>query len=185
MKPRRLQSNAGFTLVEILMAMAIAMVVLGAVLSTYLFLGRNLGRLTYQQQLETQARRAFATFAQDVRMATTVSGTPSASSLVLTLPTGTGTTSVTYTYSSTGQTLKRQRSGGTEQTLMTNLRSFNFTYYDVQGNPYTSFSNYKIGIKQVAMTFTSQAGLAINGTRTPVYTGNSPLLLLRNKALLP
>jgi prepilin-type N-terminal cleavage/methylation domain-containing protein len=66
--PRR-QSRAGFTLVELLVGMSLALIVMTGVLSTFSFLGRNLNRLANQQQLESESRRALAYFAQDVRMA--------------------------------------------------------------------------------------------------------------------
>ena len=69
MKHRSLQSRAGFTLVELLVGMSLALVVMTGVLSTFSFLGRNLNRLANQQKLESEGRRALAYFAQDVRMA--------------------------------------------------------------------------------------------------------------------
>jgi len=65
----RPSSRAGFTLVELLVGMSLALVVMTGVLSTFSFLGRNLNRLANQQQLETESRRALSYFNQDVRMA--------------------------------------------------------------------------------------------------------------------
>ena len=163
--------------------------VMTAVLTTYVTLGRNFTRSlgissANQPNLESQARRTLAYFTRDVRMAIGISGTPSASSLTLTLPTGTGSTTVAYAYDSTAQTLTRTPASGTAQTLHSSLLSFTFNYYDSSGNPYTSFTNYLSGIKQLSITFTSQAGTSVNGTLTQVYQSSSSRLLFRNKALL-
>ena len=192
--PTRNKNRAGFTLVELLIGMSLSLLIMGGVLSSYVFLGRNFTRSlgissANQPTLETQGRRALAYFMQDVRMASGISGTPSASSLTLTLPASSGTTTVTYAYNSTARTLTRTPASGTALILLTNLLTspspFTFTYYDSSGNPYTSFTNYLTGIKQVSMSFSSQAGNSGNGTLTQVYQVASLRLILRNKQLLP
>jgi len=98
--------SAGFTLVELLIGASLSAAVLAAVLSSYLFLGRQLARLANQQVLETEARRALGYFTQDVQRATglvivaTSPTAPAANRLDLTVPTATGTTTVTYYYNS-------------------------------------------------------------------------------------
>ena len=90
-------AERGFTLVEVLIGAALSAAVMAAVLSSYVYLGRGLGRLTNQQTLETEGRRTIALFARDARMASdlvTVSSSPTspASNRVdLTVPTATGT----------------------------------------------------------------------------------------------
>ncbi len=75
MSPTRNYSRApapgsrGFTLVELLVAISIATVLIGGMLSSYLFLSRNLVRDTNRQQLETQSRNMLQTFARDVGVA--------------------------------------------------------------------------------------------------------------------
>ena len=182
--------SAGFTLVELLVGMSLSLLIMGAVLSSYVFLGRNFTRTLgiiskNQPTLESQGRRALAYFSQDVRMASGISGTPSASSLTLTLPSSSGTTTVTYAYDSTGRTLTRTTASGAALVLQANLLTFAFNYYDTSANPYTSFTNYLSGIKQVSMAFSSQAGAGFNGTLTQVYQTTSSRLILRNKSLLP
>ena len=196
---RRSFGEGGFTLVELLVGMSLALMVMTAVLSTYTTLGRNFTRSlgvssANQPTLEGQARRTLAAFAQDVRMAKDISGTPSASTVILTLPTGTSTTTVTYTYNSGTGTITRTPASGTALVLHSNLLSCYFRYYDTSGNPYdngsapytTTFStSSSSGIKQLALTFTSRAGSATNGTLTQIYQTESPRLLLRNRSLLP
>jgi len=179
-KPKPL---AGFTLVELLVGSTLAAMIMLSLLSSYLFLGRNLSRLANQQLLETQSRRALLYFSQDVRMASALSS-PSATGMVLTVPTSSGTTTVTYAYDSAAQTLTRTIGSIPAKTLLTELVSFSFHYYDGSSNEVTSFSTQVISIKRVAMTFTSQTGVSSNGTQTPVYQFASPYLVIRNKSLL-
>lgn len=96
-------SRAGFTLVELLVGMSLALVVMTGVLSTFAFLGRNLNRLANQQQLESEARRALAYFAQDVRMASgletqtsTTPTSPSNTTITLNRRTSFGTRKIIY-----------------------------------------------------------------------------------------
>lgn len=187
----RTAATAGFTLVELMISMSLALMIIAAVLSSYLFLGRSLGRLVTQQTLDNEGRRALAYFAQDVRLASGISGTPSASSVTLTVPSGATTTTVAYTYNSGTGTLTRTPASGTSLTLASNLLSFYFRYYNDTGTaydsgsvPYTTQTSYMAGIKQISLTLTSQTGSANNGTRTAVNNFTSPRLLIRNRALL-
>ncbi len=205
---RRKNSSAAFTLVELLIGMTLSLTVMTAVLAAYTFLGRNLARITNQETLETAARRTLLMFGQDVRMASgiylsTATGTlvtPTASKVTLVLPTATSTRYITYFYNSsasndtttfTGFTVPASSlvriDSSTNAMLVLhrqNLLSCTFTYYDSSGNPYTSYTNYITGLKQVMLSFTSQTGLSSTGTLTPVNTVSSPRLLLRNKAWL-
>jgi len=206
---RRPQSRAGFTLVELLVGMSLALVVMTAVLSTFGFLGRNLNRLANQQQLESEGRRALAYFAQDVRMASGLSS-PGTAQLELAVPAGTATRKVIYFYNSaatattvdigaTGDEVSVTAPGnslvrfvedtanpntGNTVTLLRNLLSLDFDYRDVSDNAVTDFTNKVPSIKRVALEFRSQTGVAANGTLTPVYPCASPFLTIRNKPLL-
>lgn len=173
----------GFTLVELLVGSTLAAMIMLSMLSSYLFLGRNLSRLANQQLLETQSRRALLYFAQDVRMASALTS-PSATGVVFTLPASSGSTTVTYAYDSSAQTLTRTIGSIPQQTILTNLVSFSFNYYDASSNTVTNFSNQVLSIKRVAMTFGTQTGNSANGTQTPVYHFASPYLVIRNKSLL-
>ncbi len=67
-----LPANRGFTLVELLVSMSLAVVVMAAVFSTYLYLGRNLTRLSYRSTLESQSRKILNTLTTDIRNAKSV-----------------------------------------------------------------------------------------------------------------
>jgi len=183
---RSARQIAAYTLAELLIGVSLALTVMTGVLSTYIFLGRQLSRLTYQQALGAEAQRTIQQFAQDIRGATAVAS-PGDSSVILTVPTTSSTMTVTYTYASgagnTG-TLTRTPSSGTAQVVLRNLSAFDFNYYDAADTAVTDFTNKVSSIKKVSFTFSSQTGTANQGTLTPVHQGASPRLNLANPSLL-
>jgi Tfp pilus assembly protein PilW len=190
---RRARPLAAYTLVELMIGLTLALTVMTGVLSTYLFLGRQMARLAHQQKLETQARGAILRFAQDMRMATAITS-PGDSSVTLTLPTASSTTTVTYSYTSgvnyTG-TLSRTPSGGSALVILRHLGSFDFNYYDFADAAVTDFTNKVASIKKVSFTFAAQAGqsgtgtiFTSDGTLTPVNRGATPRFAVNNPSLL-
>ena len=189
MNTRSIRSR-GFTLVELLIGMTLSLMLMGAVLSSYTFLARHFTRSLgftslFQPTLEAQGRRTLAYFTQDMGRASSISGNPSTSSLILVIPTSSGATTVTYAYNAGQKTLTRTVGGGTPLTLHWGLLTFTFGYYDIADRPYTSFTNYLSGIKKISMSFSAQVGSSANGTLTQVYQSASPRLLIKNKQLLP
>jgi hypothetical protein len=182
--------------------------VMAAVLSSYVYLAKSFVRLTNQQTLETEGRRALGYFTQDVQAATGIDATLtlSATRFSLTVPAGTGTNTITYYYHNsdtdtavtisgssitmTANSLTRCVYNGTTvtaQILMRNITSgsLTFSYYDASGHAYTAYTDYLPGIKQLVLQFSSQTGQNANGTQTPVYQVASSRLIMRNKAVLP
>lgn len=172
--------------------MTLSLMMMTAVLSGYIFLGRSFTRLANQETLEREGRLTLQYFTQDARMASEISGTPSASAVTFTIPTATGTLSVKYTYDSTAKTLTRV-AGSSTRKLLSNVEpnTLYFRYFDIAGrpydnntSPYTTYTSYLAGLKQVSLEFSTRSGVASNGTRTPLVTYASPRLLIRNKASL-
>jgi Tfp pilus assembly protein PilW len=97
------KTAAGFTLVEVLVGATLSAAVMAAVLSSYIYMGRGLGRLANQQTLEMEGRRTLALFAQDARTASDLTDTAnlSATRVALTVPTASGTNTITYYYNNT------------------------------------------------------------------------------------
>ncbi len=186
-------SAQGFTLVELLVGATLSAAVMAAVLSSYIYLGRGLNRLANQQTLETESRRTLDTFSKDVQLATGIdtTATLSASTVRLLIPGTTGAaTTVTYTFTNDAGgngTLVRTTSAGDAQTLLRNIINNGLTlrYYDGSGYQYTGYTDYLPGIKQLALEFSTQTGVAANGTQTRVQTVTSSRVLLRNRSLLP
>jgi Tfp pilus assembly protein PilW len=196
---------------ELMIGVVLSTIVMGAVINSYVFVARSYTRtvgfgLPNQPTLEGQGRRTLAYFSQDAQVASaiyvsTVAPLAALSASEVTfsvpLPTG-GTRYVTYFYNSTAaavskysvtvpaQTLVRiDRSTNTFLTLHSSLLTCVFTYYDVVGQPYSNYTDYLLGLKQVSFILTAQAGTSANNTLTGVYRVTSPRLVLRNKSLLP
>jgi Tfp pilus assembly protein PilW len=171
----------GYTLGELMVAMSLAFVVIAGVISAYLFVGRNLTRLANVQQQDVKSRRALKWFTQDLSAASQLT-TATSAQLVLTMPTASGSTTVTYTYTagagSTG-TLTRTV-GGTTTTLLTNLSTFSFNYYNSSGTAITPDTN---SVKGVDFTYLSRVGTSALGTRATTSMA-SPRVVLRNKSTL-
>lgn len=180
---------------------------MAAILSSYLYIGRNLARLANQQTLEVEARRTLAQFNRDVRMASglTDTGTLGSAWMSLTIPSESGTNTVTYYYnngssaatvavngtnvSMAANALTRCVYNGTTVTsfaLLNNITAGGLTlrYYDTSDREYTTYS-YLSGIKQLSLEFTTQLGVSGNGTQTRAYSVSSNRLVVRNRGFLP
>jgi prepilin-type N-terminal cleavage/methylation domain-containing protein len=184
---RRPNRRAGFTLVELLVAVSLAGIVMTGTLTTYLFLGRNLARLQNQQVLDEEHRRLLLEFSQDFRMAEAVTAA-SDTAVTFRVPTATGTFTVTYTYTAgasfTGTLVRTTTPATRTRTLANSLGSFDFDYFDGADNAVTVFPNKLTSVRKVAFDYTAQTGYARTGTRTPVQTVASARLVLRNARFL-
>jgi type II secretory pathway pseudopilin PulG len=90
---------SGFTLAEVLIASTLSALVLAAVMSSFVFIGRTGFRTSSLSELEAEARRGLETFAEEARLARDVHWND-AQSVTLSLPTGSPATTVTYGYDS-------------------------------------------------------------------------------------
>ena len=190
--------HRGFTLAEVLVSTALAGMLLLAMLSTYLYLGRNLTKLANLQVLEEKSRIALGFINRDLQMASSVSA-PTSSGVVLTFPSG-GT--VTYIYNvidpadpdpSLYPRLKRVATFGAFQTtllLRADCTAFEFHYYSTTGstelvadasNP-ANTTLVPLSVKRIGVDFTLERGSAALGTRAALKTV-SARVLLRNKPL--
>lgn len=158
---RRSPSRAGFTLVELLIGASLAAVLMTSVLSTYLYLGRNLARLASYQTLETESRKALSYLKKDFALAQSVKNgtTPTGNTVTLVLPSG----EVVYSYDTAGHSLRRQATFGASPDL-TFLRSnscecttFSFRYFTTTDgaptNQVAPASNVPYSIKQIQVSF--------------------------------
>jgi hypothetical protein len=179
---------------------------MAAMMSTFLYLGRNLNRLANQHLLETAARQTLSQFARDVRQAEAASlstdlgpmnsPTDSAVKLWYIPTTGGGVTNVTYNYDSSNRTLTRadSASGLPPRVVLKYIESFDFNYYNSWGLPQanatapynqSSIPNVR-SIKCVELHFTTRMGDQANNTlgfMTPMYAAVSPKLALRHRNL--
>jgi hypothetical protein len=187
MRTRKIQS--GFTLFELLIGSSMAAVVMVALLSSFLFIGRNLARLANYQSLQTQARTALAYLRRDFAVAESVKSgtTPTASSVTIVLPAG----EVTYTYDNASRNLRRQANFGANRdfSLLRNSHcectSFAFRYFTTtDGQPTDQASGtasvpYSIKRIEIGFVLESPSTTAVE-TRTR-YEAASSRFLIRNR----
>ncbi len=158
----RRSPQRAFSLVELLIGASLGGVVMTAMLSAVVFVGRNLSRLASYQALENESRKALAYLRADLAVAKAVKSgtTPTASTVTLVLPGG----EVTYTYSSATQSLRRQANFGANHdfSLLQNglcaCTAFEFDYYTLTDAAPTDQSNattyVPYSIKQIQAKFT-------------------------------
>ena len=197
---RRRPAERGFTLVELLVAAAVSLVVFAALFSAYIYIARNLTRITFVQQQSMQSSRLLHLFANDVNSAVQAS-TASNQQLVLILP---GGNQVTYTYtyvSSDHGTLQRTDNAGSSVLLTgitplpfqasTPYASNVFNFYSLSGAnlllpppiaspPATSSVVNLADIKQIELSYMCVDGAADNGTEAR-NTIVSSRMVMRNK----
>ena len=179
-------SNRGFTLVELIVSLSLGLVVILAVFSTYLYLGRNLTQLSYRNALESQSRKILTTFASDIRNTKSVTSA-AATNLALTIYNqdatlgSVPTMAVTYDFSTSGANPNKLTRNGVPlvkdaqdtsiSVMIAMLLPTNgklFSYSTTTGNTYTTAGTgptyqatntlVPISIKQVAINFSLQAG---------------------------
>ncbi|MDB6126225.1 MAG: hypothetical protein JWM35_121 [Verrucomicrobia bacterium] len=188
---RRAKKTAGFTLVETLVGSTLASMVMAAVLSSFVFLGRNLTRLANYHSLEAKGREALTYFSRDLAVAQSVKNgtTPTGSSVTLVLPAG----EVTYTYDNATYKLRRQANFGASQDIYllqndsTSCTSFSFNYYTMSGGAPTSqitaSANVPYSIKQIQVHFTVETPGVSTSVAHSTYDAVSARYLVRNKPL--
>lgn len=179
----------GFTLVELMIGSALAAVVMAALLSSFVFIGRNLSRLASSQALEHEARKALAYLRQDFALARAIKSgtTPTASSVTLTLPNG----EVSYSYDVATRKLRRQFTAspasdlnllGNDQCICT---SFVFSYYTASdGSPTSQLSSSAIvpySVKQVEVGFVLESPTDWAKERRTRFEAASSRFLIRNR----
>jgi len=182
-------SQQGFTLVELLVGATLSALVMSAILSSYVFLGRSLTRQANYQTLEAKGREALSYLRRDFALAQAVkTGTsPAADTVTLVMPGG----EITYTYAAS--TLTRTANYGSNPTI-TLLRNdfctcpaFAFEYFTTAGfppldqNTATTFVPYSI--KQIRVSFTVQSPGTLSADTRATYQAVSARFLLRNRQL--
>lgn len=179
------RAHGAFTLVEVVIASTIAGIVMAAVMTSFLMLGRSGVNIAAYSRMESQARRSLEEFAQDLRMASAVTWN-SSTSITLTVPNNYAATGnqVTYAYDSatmgpTAQCFYR-RPGGAASTqaktvLIENVVTFAFSRFDRLDNiAAQDTSTKRIQVTMTARTQTRTVADATNNILSASY-------ILRNK----
>lgn len=159
------------------MASSLSAIVFAAILSAYLFIGRNLSRLASNQSLDVETRRTLRQMTTDVSEAITLT-TAGATTMTLTKLGPSGNVTVSYVYNSGTQQLNRTV-GTTVTKLLSRAESLAFTYYAENGTTTTDTKS----AKSVELSFTIAAGTQSSGTLAR-YRSVSPRVIMRNKQVL-
>lgn len=142
---RRFGATGGFTLAEMMMASAIAALVLGGIMTTYVFSLKGFRSVSNYTEIHASGRKAIDVFARDIRAVSSISSF-SASNLVVVIPTnftssGSVNGSKTVTYTCSGGALKRTDSStGITSSLATNINQLTFSLFDRLGSNTTVLS---------------------------------------------
>lgn len=127
------RTRRGFTMVELMVAATLGTIIMAAVMSAFLFIGRSSIMLRNYADLETQARNAMETFAQDVRMSSAVTWA-SETAVTMSVRSGGADLPVRYVYDGSARTFSRTFNG-TTTVLISNIRSFAFSAYSIDTEP--------------------------------------------------
>lgn len=180
--------DGGFTLIELMVSIAIGLVVLASVATTFISQTRAYSAQEQINQMEQNLRGALDIMSREIKMAGykpnggSVSGVVSYSSTALTiqadldgdgavLASGTGSSTayeqIVYSYDSVNKKITRQVGDGTVTTLAENISAFSFTYYQSQssgGAAATSASNIRqIKVAMTGKTAKPDPGYQSNG----------------------
>ena len=169
--------NAGFTLVELMVSMAIGLVVLAAITTTFTVQTRQNSAEEQLGQLQQNVRAALDLMIREIKMAKydpaatafpagTYGVTYSATQLQVksdidgsgTLDSGTSGSveNIIYVWDSANLQITRQLgSSGTPQVLADNVTTFTFNYYDANGAAVTSSANSG-NIRKVTLSITAR-----------------------------
>ena len=161
-------------------------IVLAAIITAFLYIGKASIGLRNYADMETQARNAMETFAQDVRMSSAVVWN-SDKSLTLTIEQGGTTTNATYTYNTTAAGSAPANSftrtvGTNTRVLITNVRSFSYNAYGIDTQ---SISLGAISASTNAATKQVQISLETQRTQSALALASNKVIsarfVLRNK----
>jgi len=178
--------NHGFTLIELMVSIAIGLIAMAAVATTFTSQTRAYSAQEQINQMEQNLRGALDIMTREIKMAGykpnggTVNGVVSYSSTNLTIQAdidGDGTLLVSgmgsdtaneqiaYVYDSVNKKITRQVGGGAATTLAENISGFTFTYYQTSGNTLaTSASNIRrVKIALTGLTAKPDPNYASNG----------------------
>lgn len=179
--PARKPNQRGVTLVELMVSSTLAVIILSAVLSMFLFLGRTSANVINYAEMEAEARRGLEMFAQDSRQASDLAWISDAS-ISLTVNGAT----VVYTYNAGAGTFTRA-TGGTTTILIDGISSFTYSGYMITGAT-VDLSDLSTAVKrEAASDVTKQIQLYVLASRssTTVATATNTVLsaryILRNK----
>jgi type IV pilus assembly protein PilW len=175
----KLKKTEGFTLIELMVSMAIGMVMLAAVTTTFMLQTKTYNAQQQINEMEQNARGVLDVITRELKMAGykpnggSFSGvTYSTTQLMIQTDLdasggiSTSTTAneqITYAYDSTNKQITRAVGAGSALVLADNITAFTFSYLDSTGASTTTSAN----IRQVSISITARTA-----NPDPNYTSN-------------
>ena len=175
----RLLNTSGFTMMELLVAMTIAMVILAGVTKTFILQAKTYNAQQQINEMEENARGVLDVVTRDLKMAgynpngATFNGiTYNTTQLLIQADldasggistSSTANEQIAYAYDGTNKQITRTVGVGSASVLADNITAFSFSYLDSGGAATTISAN----IRQVAISITAQTASA-----DPDYTSN-------------
>jgi|SRR5689334_4403171 type IV pilus assembly protein PilW len=175
----RLLNTSGFTMMELLVAMTIAMVILAGVTKTFILQAKTYNAQQQINEMEENARGVLDVVTRDLKMAgynpngATFNGiTYNTTQLLIQADldasggistSSTANEQIAYAYDGTNKQITRTVGVGSASVLADNITAFSFSYLDSGGAATIISAN----IRQVAISITAQTASA-----DPDYTSN-------------
>jgi prepilin-type N-terminal cleavage/methylation domain-containing protein len=147
MKPKHNQKNAGFSLVEVMVAMTIAMFILASSYATLFSLSKGTESMINFTEMNGQTRVALELFGRDSRMASGVS-TATANTFRLEREMGGSPFDVVYTYVPDAKIFRRTVLDAAnnvveDRTILYDVEDLSFNYYTARQNNAVSLADIK------------------------------------------
>lgn len=148
--PRRARrGRAGFTMVEMMIAMTVTMLVMAGLGQSFMLLTKNFYAVGNYVDLSAQSRNTLGWFGRDMRMTSNVYKAETTDgdgdglvTLDVDIQTSSGTVGVTYEYDINAQTFSRT-SGGNTEVLLRDCRALTLDYFDINGASTTNLPSIK------------------------------------------
>jgi prepilin-type N-terminal cleavage/methylation domain-containing protein len=180
----------GFTLVEVMVGLALSSIIFALAGSLWLFASRSFVAMGNYADLDSKSRYALDLMSRDIREATQVTGFQnSGTTKWFTVTNATAGTATTYTWNATPRKLVCQKPGQPDQVFLTECDRWDFQLY--QRAPQTNggyvfypatnaFGTYDLGIcKLINMTW--KCSRTILGSKVNTESVQTAQVVLRNK----
>jgi prepilin-type N-terminal cleavage/methylation domain-containing protein len=174
--PLIISKQAGFTLVEMLVTMAISLILAAAIAILYLYSSQSFLALDYYSDMNLRSQMALDKMSKDIRQAKQVTAYTT-NSVTLTDVNG---NSLQFFYNSTNQTLSRV-SGGKTTTYLTNCSSLLFWIYQPTptSNTFTCYTPaYVTNARVIQVTWKTYR--KIRGVKATTESMESAQIAMRN-----
>lgn len=134
LKPQNLFSSrirlVGFTLIELMVSMAVGLVVVGAVVALSIISAQNFAAMSNYVQMNDQSRNALDRMSREIRDATALVAFSTNNPQYLELTNAVQGGSASIIYDSGSRTLTLDKTGEAPQMLLTNCDSFSFELFN-------------------------------------------------------